>query len=198
MPPVIQSTFLNTHTFRYAFSNVAEKYVFTAADLLRIILAGNTSATSLTALAVCFRLRAVDAYFSNSTANLGRLDLSASLRFASGSGALDQDTKVVDEVENAYSGALPSHMRIVPPAQSTVGFWHNETAVGDVFTLSTGGGGLSGILDITLDLVLGSNTEAGTVVCSSSSAFAGIKQRNIFGTVAATFLAPVGLPNYTN
>jgi len=195
MPPPINTTIAVTKTFRYSFSNVAEKYTFSAVDLRTIIAAGASGATTLLALAVSWRLRSVNCYFSPSTANLGRLDFAADLRFAAGSGALDDDTKVVDRVESAYGGSVPSHLKIVPPRNSANGFWHNETASGEVFTLAVPAG-LSGVLDITLDLIMGSNVEAGAFTVTSSSAFNGIKQRGIFGTVASTFLFPIGMPNY--
>jgi hypothetical protein len=182
--------------FRYAFGSTTEKYTFTANDLRFIVATSINNATGMVVPIVSWRLRSVDMYVAPISANLGRVDLPVSLRFAGGLGSLDADSKVVDVVDNAYNGAAPSHSRIVPPKDSVLGFWHSEVASGDVIIIQTAGG-VTGVVDIALDFIMGTFTEGGSITASSSGAFSGLKQRVIFGSISATGLTPIGLPNYS-
>jgi hypothetical protein len=192
-PPPIVPTLSKRHTFRYRNGGTATVSVFDSLEMLTMLTCTlSTSSLLGTGIIKSYRIHKVTIYFAvqGGVSGSGFVN-SPTLSWEAGSGALTEEGKVSSKAGVISYQDVGGMMSITPPANSTQGFWYNDTSVGDIFTVNVPSG-VGTVLDIDMEFTLCDEANPGYPQTYATNAIVvGLVQRN------KANWSPVGYPAAT-
>lgn len=180
-------TVVTTKTFRWYNGGTQVLTKVTASDLLAILVAGLNGLTGAVRLITGFRVRGVDIYFAHLGSSTNGFVPSPTLEWEAGSAALTEEGKVISLSSVVSVRDVGGHIHLSPQKNTPQGFWYNDSAQGDIFSVNVPSG-MSCVLDVHLDLTFsdGANV-AGGITLGGAAPFTGVFQRALTSWVTVGY-----------